>query len=98
MPVPTAQVGLDGAVVVRAAGGHQIEAAGQIAELLALSRGVATVDGLDAGEPGRGQLVHHAGQVGPVEAHAEGMGQDGHPARGRARRATSAADSRALGT
>ena len=33
-------------------------------------------------EPGCGQLAHHPGQVGTVEAQAVGVGQDGHAARG----------------
>ena len=47
----------------------------------ALVGGVAAVEGLDAGEPGLGQLGHGRGEPGRRQPEGEGVGEDGHRAR-----------------
>src|SRR5664280_2083540 len=46
-----------------------------------LAGGVAAVGGLDAGEPGPGQLADQSGQFGPLEPRAVGVGEDRHASR-----------------
>ena len=93
------QVGLERAVVVRAAGGHQIGAAGQVAEPRPLVGRVAAVDGLDAAEARpRPARPTARGQVRAVEPERERVGEHGHPARGGPGGPRRPAVSRALGT
>src|ERR1700678_3471457 len=70
------QPGLDGAVVVGAAGGHQIVPGSQLSQDTALLGPVGGVVGLDPAETGSGELANCSVELVGRQVQGERVGQD----------------------